>query len=295
LPKVDACGLKHENSPHFTMTVLFNERAQAESHVDVGRERYDTHILDRGVSAPSPIRAAALSTDDGSQAHSVWRDSLILMKQFVPFVHRKVQVHDEIYTSGKSLDTLYLISSGLFKIVNLAQDGREQTVGFFLKGDWLGFDGIPTREHTCSAVALDVGELWAVRYHDLLRASASEPLLMRLVMAAISTQLARTRDAALSMGTLSADARVADFILCWAHSLEERGMRTDEIDLHVSRADIGNHLGLRLESVSRALSRLTRLGILAGPEKRRRVIRVPSLDKLRTFIQDNADAHRAMN
>lgn len=275
------------------MTYLHHELAHAESGAVL--ERYDSHILDRGVSKPPPARTATLSGDGSLQAHAVWRDSLILLKQFVPFVHRKVHVNDEIYASGKRLDTLHLISSGLFKIVNLAQDGREQTAGFFFKGDWLGFDGIPTRVYTCSAVALDVGELWTVRYDDLLRASVSEPLLMRLMMAAISSQLARSRDAALSMGTLSADARVADFILCWAQSLEERGMRTDEIDLHVSRADIGNHLGLRLESVSRALSRFTRLGILVAPEKGRRVIRVPSLDKLRNFIQDSADAHRAMH
>jgi CRP/FNR family transcriptional regulator len=242
-----------------------------------------------GVPAPLAACGTPPLTNGVRRAHSVWRDSLDLMKQHVPFGHRKVQVHDEVYVCGKPFDTLYLISTGLFKIMNLVPDGREQPAGFFFKGDWLGFDGIPTGAHTCSAVALDIGELWTVRYEALLKASVKEPLLMRLVLAAVSAQLARHRDASLSMGTLPADARVADFLFQWALSLEERGMRTDEFDLHLSRADIGSYLGLRLESVSRALSRLTRDGVIQFQEKGRRVISLPSLDALRAFIRDSSD------
>jgi len=252
-------------------------------------ERYDARILD--VNAPSPPAAGgAPPLNRGVRpGNPVWRDSLDLMEQHVPFGHRKVQVHDEIYVCGKPFDTLYLISTGLFKIMNLVPDGREQPAGFFFKGDWLGFDGIPTGAHTCSAVSLDIGELWTVRYETLLKASVKDPQLMRLVLAAVSAQLARNRDASLSMGTLSADARVADFLFQWALSLEERGMRTDEFDLHLSRADIGSYLGLRLESVSRALSKLTRDGIIQFQEKGRRVVSIPNLDALRNFIRDSAD------
>jgi CRP/FNR family transcriptional regulator, anaerobic regulatory protein len=261
----------------------------------ISQERYDSRILDRSTSTPLLPRGIPLTDAGKVRANAVWRDSLTLMKQHVPFGHRKVQANDKVYVCGKPFDTLYLISTGLFKIVNLVPDGREQPAGFFFKGDWLGFDGIPTGTHTCSAMALDMGELWTVRYDALLKASVSEPLLMRLVLAAVSSQLARNRDASLSMGTLSADARVADFILQWALSLEERGMRTDEIDLHMSRADVGSYLGLRLESVSRALSKLTRLGIVVFPEKGRRLISIPNLDALRLFIQESTDPHHDLH
>ena len=263
--------------------------AQFTSSVNV--ERYDAHILDRGISTRSAAHGA-VATDPVHPHHQLWRDSLALMKQFVPFTQRKVRANEEVYVCGKPFDTLYLISSGLFKIVNLVPDGREQPAGFFFKGDWLGFDGIPTGSHTCSAMALDMGELWSVRYDILLRASVGEPQLMRLVMAAISSQLSRHRDVSLSMGTLSADARVADFILHWALSLEERGMRTDEIDLHLSRAEIGSYLGVRSESVSRALSRLKGAGIIQFQESSHRVIRIPSFDALRDFVQRSAEPSR---
>jgi len=264
----------------------------AQFAASVNRERYDDHLLDRGVATRAAAHGAVATNPVHPQAHQLWRDSLALMKQFVPFTQRKVRANEEVYVCGKPFDTLYLISSGLFKIVNLVPDGREQPAGFFFKGDWLGFDGIPTGSHTCSAMALDMGELWSVRYDILLRASVGEPQLMRLVMAAISSQLSRHRDVSLSMGTLSADARVADFILHWALSLEERGMRTDEIDLHLSRAEIGSYLGVRSESVSRALSRLKGAGIIQFQESSHRVIRIPSFDALRDFVQRSAEPSR---
>ena len=220
---------------------------------------------------------------------SFWRESLALMEQHVTFERRKVRADAEVYRYGETFDTLYLINSGLFKIMNLAPDGREQPAGLFFKGDWLGFDGIPTGFHGCSATALDIGELWSIRYDALLQASAREPMLMRLVLAAVSAQLARNRDATLAMGTLSADARVADFLLQWGHALEERGMRTDQINVHMSRAEIGNYLGLRLESVSRALSRLAHCGIIQFSEKGRRDISIPNLDALGDFIARSTD------
>ena len=91
------------------------------------------------------------------------------------------------------------------------------------------------------------------------------------------------------MGTLPADARVADFLLQWAYSLAERGLRTDQINVHMTRADIGNYLGLTLESVSRALSRLARNGVIEFNEKGRRDISIPNLTALSDFIQKSTD------
>jgi CRP/FNR family transcriptional regulator len=211
------------------------------------------------------------------------------MEKHLTFGRRKVQVDDRIYRCGDPFATVYLVNYGLFKVVNLSDDGREQPAGLHFKGDWLGFDGIPTGRHGCSAVALDSGEIWTIRYESLLQASAREPIVMRIVLAAMSDQLARNRDAMLSMGTLAADARVADFLLQWAQSLAERGLRTDQINVHMTRADIGNYLGLTLESVSRSLSKLARCGVIEFNERGRRDIGIPRLSALREFIRNSTD------
>jgi len=252
-------------------------------------ERYDTRNRDLGALMTSQGATKNAPGPGGARAGSFWRESLTLMEQYVPFGRRKVRTDDRVYLCGEAFDTLYLISMGLFKIVNLAPDGREQPAGLYFKGDWLGFDGIPRGRHGCSAIALDSGEVWTIRYDALLAASAKEPILMRVVLAAMSSQLARNRDAMLAMGTLPADARVADFLLQWAYSLAERGLRTDQINVHMTRADIGNYLGLTLESVSRALSRLARNGVIEFNEKGRRDISIPNLTALSDFIQKATD------
>ena len=216
---------------------------------------------------------------------SFWRESLAIMEKHVALVRRKVRADERVYLSGEPFDTLFLVNSGLFKLDNLAYDGREQSVGLYFKGDWLGFDGIATGRHACSAIALDSGEVWTIRYDTLLQTNPGQPLLMRVVLAAMSAQMARNRDAMLSMGTLLAEARVADFLLQWSYSLAERGLRTDQINVHMTRADLGNHLGLTLESVSRALSRLARCGVIRFEEKGRRDISIPNLAALSDFIQ----------
>jgi CRP/FNR family transcriptional regulator, anaerobic regulatory protein len=255
-------------------------------------ERYDTRLRDFGALTPLATGSAegARGIAQGNTgAVSFWRESLTLMEQYLSFGRRKVRAGDQVYCCGEAFDMLFLVSSGLFKIVNLAPDGREQPAGLYFKGDWLGFDGIPKGRHGCTAVALDAGEVWTIHYDALLQASAKEPMLMRVMLAAMSAQLARNRDAMLAMGTLPADARVADFLLQWANALAERGLRTDQIHVHMTRADMGDYLGLTLESVSRALSRLARSGVIEFNERGRRDIGIPSLAALSEFIQNIAD------
>jgi CRP/FNR family transcriptional regulator len=234
---------------------------------------------------------ASLSTLDArsSSQDSFWRDSMALLEQHVEFGRRKVKTNDPIYQCGQVFETIYVMASGLCKVVNLAPDGREQAVCLHFKGDWLGFDGISASRYACSAIALENSEVWTIRYNHLLQASAKHPLLMRAMLAAMSAQLVRNRDALLSMGTLGTDARVGDFLLHWANSLAERGQRTDLITVQMSRVDIGNYLGMRVESVSRALTKMARCGVIEFRERGRRDISIPSLQALHVYIQNSTE------
>ena len=118
-----------------------------------------------------------------------------------------------------------------------------------------------------------------------VKACISEPKLMALLHAAMSREIGRDRDTMLALATLPADARVADFLRYWADALAERGLRNDCITLRLTRAEIGNYLGMTLESVSRALSRLARASVIRFPEKGRRDIEIPEVGALHTFIE----------
>jgi CRP/FNR family transcriptional regulator len=101
----------------------------------------------------------------------------------------------------------------------------------------------------------------------------------------MSREIARDRDSLMSVCTLPADARVADFLRYWAESLARGGLRTDQITLRMTRAEIGNFLGMTLETVSRALSRLARDKVIVFAEKGRREVQIPDVRALSSFVQ----------
>src|SRR5262249_53509623 len=100
-----------------------------------------------------------------------------------------------------------------------------------------------------------------------------------------SREIARDRDSLMSVCTLPADARVANFLRYWAESLARRGLRADQITLRMTRAEIGNYLGMTLETVSRALSKLARDQIIAFTGNGRRDVHIPDAEALSAFVQ----------
>lgn len=210
--------------------------------------------------------------------------ALELIREHVPTRRRMVHAGETVYQAGERFANLHIIHSGCFKVVNLSSDGRERVVALHFKGDWLGFDGIAEGRHDCDVVAMDIGEVWTISYQTLLAASLQKPHLLTALHAAMSREIARDRDSLMSLCTLSADARVADFLHNWVTSLASCGLRTDQITLRMTRAEIGNYLGMTLESVSRALSRLARDNVIAL-EKGRREVQIPDVGALSAFVQ----------
>jgi CRP/FNR family transcriptional regulator, anaerobic regulatory protein len=212
-------------------------------------------------------------------------EALSLVEQSLAPRRQLVREGDVICEVGQRFDCLYVLNSGCCKVVTLVGDGREQMVGLKVRGDWLGFDGIAAGYYTCGTVAIDTGEIWVVRYEALMKACASLPALLALVHGAMSREISQERDSLMSVCTLPADARVAEFLRTWADSLRERGLRTDQITLPLSRAEIGNYLGLTLETVSRSLSKLARYNLIGFAERRRRDVQIPDVDALGAFVQ----------
>ena len=242
----------------------------------------------RGIKALTPAHASRLACPDGNVyqlAHQRISAGLKLLEDKLVPQRRVVRAGDVLYQAGERFTHLYIINSGMFKILNLSHDGREQVAGLKFRGDWLGFDGIAEGQYGCDAVAMDTGEVWMVRYDDLLASMASQPGVTALMHEAMSRDITRERDSLMSVCTLPADARVADFLRYWADALARRGFRIDQITLRMTRAEIGNYLGMTLETVSRALSKLARDNIIAFAEKGRREIRIPDLAVLIGFVQ----------
>jgi CRP/FNR family transcriptional regulator len=236
-------------------------------------------------ATPAVPTAPRLDTAANQRSSQRIADVLQLLASTLAPQRRLVHAGERVYQAGEGFGNLYILNSGFFKIVTLSPDGREQVVGLKFRGDWLGFDGIAGGSYSCDAVAMDTGEVWTIRYEALLAACATHRELLTLLHEAMSREIAHDRDSLMSVCTLPADARVADFLRYWAESLARRGQRTDEIALRMTRAEIGNYLGMTLETVSRALSRLARDKVIGFASKGRRDVQIPSVDALSAFVQ----------
>lgn len=217
---------------------------------------------------------------------------LELLERDVPLQRRTLRPGDCIYRAGEKFRDIHILRVGLCKLFSLSAEGREDLIMMAFKGDWLGFDGLAGGQYTCCAVAADVCELLTVRYAALLRAGARNPALLTLMHTAIARQNARERDGVQTMHALPADGRVAAFLCRWADELELCGLRSDQISLPTTRAEIGGHIGLTLESVSRAMSHLEREQLIRFESGSRRNVGIPSLPALRLFVHRLADGGR---
>jgi CRP/FNR family transcriptional regulator len=243
---------------------------------------------------PTPIRAVdglagtcvAPRLDDASHSFSQKIAHVLkIIGDSVPHQRRGVHAGDRLYHAGDDFQNLFIVNSGLYKVLTLSPDGREQVVALKFRGDWLGMDGLEQGRHGSDAIAMDTGEVWVVRYDALVEASLRERALLTFLHQAMSGELARERDSLMSVCTLTGDARVANFLRSWADALAKRGLRTDQISLRMTRAEIGNHIGLTLESVSRALSRLARMKLIGFAGRGRRDVCIPDVSALAAFVQ----------
>ena len=249
-----------------------------------------SHTTPNTAAKVAPLMACAavtaqLDIDANQRASQHIADTLKLLSSKLAPQRHLVHAGEMLYQAGERFDNLYIMNSGFFKIVTLSPDGREQVVGLKFRGDWLGFDGIAEGHYSCDAVAMDTGEVWVIRYEALLAACANNRELLTVLHEAMSREIGRDRDSLMSVCTLPADARVAEFLRYWAESLAKRGLRTDQIALRMTRAEIGNYLGMTLETVSRALSRLARDKVIGFASKGRRDVHIPNVQALSAFVQ----------
>ncbi len=208
-------------------------------------------IPDAGIVPYEPIAASSGVSSDARSLEA-------LLERF-PFQHRAVRARQYVFRAGQPRQSLFLIHAGFFKTCLISEDGREKITGFRMRGDLLGLDALDMPAYTCDAVALDVGEVWELPYAHL---GERFPEFQQRLTAILAGEIRRDWNWMLALGTLSADQRVAAFLLDMAGRLETLGFSPRRLMLRMTRAEIGNFLALKLETVTRALSRLHARGLI---------------------------------
>ncbi|MBX3455602.1 cyclic nucleotide-binding domain-containing protein [Ferrovibrio sp.] len=202
-------------------------------------------------------------------------------KRFKPMVRgQALEPHQMLFQEGDAAEHVYTVTSGQVSLARSLPDGRRQIVDFAGPGDFLGLSlGLEEPvTHRLSAEALTQSRVCRLPRAAFNRLMQDEPALSRRALEFAARRIRASQEQQLSLGRKTAAERVASFLVDMAERNLARGGNASPLSLPMTRADIADHLGLTLETVSRAFSRLRKLGLikLEGADR----VAIPNLDAL---------------
>jgi CRP/FNR family transcriptional regulator len=209
-------------------------------------------------------------------------------------VRRRRVVRDEpLFRTGAPFTSLHAVHFGHFKTAQVNLRGQQQVTGFQMAGDVLGLDAIATGKHSCTAVALDDAEVCEIPFAKLNELFSQVPALLQHFHRVLSQEIMREQSVMLFLSNMRAEQRFALFLLNLSGRYAARGYAAASFGLRMSREDIGNYLGLTIESISRLLSRFRRAGWVKVENREVTLLDRPALEALASGEAEYAAEHAA--
>lgn len=190
--------------------------------------------------------------------------------------HRDVLRLDEIVERGRPLQpgehlfrqndpfvSVYAVRSGSLKAYRMTDDGEEQVTGFFFPGEIVGMDGISKDRYANGARALETTAVCEIPFDRLGELSSQLPSLQRHFFQLMSQEITEDQQLITMLSKNTAEERLAALLVSISARHARRRLSATSFRLSMSRADIGNYLGLTVETVSRLFSRFHKGGLLS--------------------------------
>jgi CRP/FNR family transcriptional regulator len=180
---------------------------------------------------------------------------------------------ETIYHQGDTALNAFTLRNGLIKLIKTLPNGRTQIVRVLRSGDLFGFDGFADESYNHTAIPLSEIEVCRLPLGEIMELKKQNPEIENAMMRRWIQDLRHAEDMMLELGAKKAAERLASFLLRWC---ENTG--GDWIALPLSRAEIGELLGLTIETVSRFLSDWKRQGFI---NEQRGSIQIQNMEGLR--------------
>ncbi|WP_198243138.1 helix-turn-helix domain-containing protein [methane-oxidizing endosymbiont of Gigantopelta aegis] len=195
---------------------------------------------------------------------------------------RKILQRGEfLYRQGDELKGILAIKAGSAKLVSNDFHGNEHILSVLLPGELLGFDGLSDNTHQCSAIALETCSFC------LLPAESIDDMFLRIP--GLARELFRHTGDKVNddhqqrvLNKRPSEERLAFFLLNLSERLQQRGFSAASFRLSMTRQEIGNHLGLALETVSRLLKKFQQQNLIAIQNKS---VTLLDIDGLKALLQ----------
>lgn len=180
-------------------------------------------------------------------------------------IERKKPLHknDTLVHPGAPFRSLFAVRTGSFKSFVTNAEGEEQITGFHFPGDIIGFDALRENKHQSYTQALETAMVCELPYDTLDEISVQFPKLRHQIMSFMSAEIKQDHDMMMLLNKRNAEERLLFFLYHLSRRFEERGFSGKQFHLTMTRNEIGNYLGLTIETISRLLTRFQKDGIIS--------------------------------
>jgi CRP/FNR family transcriptional regulator len=199
--------------------------------------------------------------------------------------------HDKLVSAGQPFNTLYAVRSGSFKSYISDKDGVEQITGFHFPGDIIGFDALKDQVHQSYSKALETAMVCELPYDTLEVVSERYPALRKQIMKFMSAEIKHDHELMMLLSKRSAEERLLHFISHLSQRFDERGYSARQFNLSMTRNEIGNYLGLTVETISRLLTRFQKEDLIKVDGK---LITILDLDGVKQRMPESEISYTAL-
>ena len=176
--------------------------------------------------------------------------------------HRKLKKREHLVRQEDQFESLYFIRSGCVKSYVTNPDGDELAVSFFMPGEMIGLDGLSSKHHTSSIVALEDTYICEIPYAALEDLCGEHPLLQKHFNELMSRQIVQEQEMTMLRGQKTAANQLMAFLINLSERFERRNLSPTTFRLPMTRKDIAGCLGLTIETVSRMFTTFQDQGLM---------------------------------
>lgn len=180
---------------------------------------------------------------------------------------RPLKKGEFLFRQGDTFGSVFAVRSGALKTFSLSDGGEEQITGFHLPSELVGLSGVDGERYPVSAQALETTSVCEIPFERLDDLALQLPLLRRQLMRIMSREIRDDQQMMLLLSKKTADERIATFLVNLSARFRARGFSANQFRLAMSRNEIGNYLGLAVETVSRVFTRFQQNQLLEAEGK----------------------------
>jgi len=167
-----------------------------------------------------------------------------------------------LHRQGEEFTSIFSVRFGSIKTEYSLVNGRHQVMGFRLPGEVLGLDGIDEGYYQSNAITLEDSEICMIPFAEFQALTTQIPPLQGQLHRILSHGLTQDQRHFLNLGSLYAIERLAGFLIHLSLKLAERGYQDGQFVLPMGREEIASYLGVKIETISRALTRFSEAGLI---------------------------------